>query len=322
MDREEKLGLGAAVGGHALLLIGLALGLFMAADRIVEPPSMSVTLVGEDAVSVAPDPVQEESGSAPSGEPLADPSEQDDSAQLAMATAAIEEKAAQESAARQKEAAQAEADAAEREAAQTKADAAKASATAAEKARAKEAAARAEATKRAAASAKLRQLQQAEAAAKAAKARAAAEAKRQADARKRKRGQAGLGDVVDAASKTGRTGTGSKTGTPATMTTTEVKTAVNVSLRAEIEPLFKRCAPSGVDVSDLVTLVTLKIGKDKGLIDVDFNSQSGVNASNSKQAPLHKDCALRAVRAASPFKSLPDEGYAQWANWPMKFKTR
>ncbi len=66
MDREEQIGLGAAVGGHALLFIGMALGLFMAADRIVEPKPMAVTIVGEQAVSMAPDPVQEEPASSAS----------------------------------------------------------------------------------------------------------------------------------------------------------------------------------------------------------------------------------------------------------------
>jgi periplasmic protein TonB len=62
MDRAEKLGLGAAVGGHAVLLGAMALGLLMSNERLKKPEAISVSLVGEIAeVSTAPDAIQEES---------------------------------------------------------------------------------------------------------------------------------------------------------------------------------------------------------------------------------------------------------------------
>ena len=62
MDRAEKLGLGAAVGGHALLLGAFALGLIASAETTPKRESISVSLVGEIAeVSTAPDAIQEES---------------------------------------------------------------------------------------------------------------------------------------------------------------------------------------------------------------------------------------------------------------------
>lgn len=61
MDRAERIGLGTAVGGHALLLGAFALAGLLTADRIVKPQPISVTLDGPVAdVSTAPDPVQEE----------------------------------------------------------------------------------------------------------------------------------------------------------------------------------------------------------------------------------------------------------------------
>jgi periplasmic protein TonB len=67
MDRAEKIGLGTALGGHALLLGLFALGAFFTADRITEPQPISVTLEGEVAdVSTAPDAVQEEPAPAES----------------------------------------------------------------------------------------------------------------------------------------------------------------------------------------------------------------------------------------------------------------
>jgi hypothetical protein len=62
MDRAEKLGLGAAIGGHAVLLGAMVLGLFISSDRLTKPEAISVSLVGEIAdVSTAPDAIQEES---------------------------------------------------------------------------------------------------------------------------------------------------------------------------------------------------------------------------------------------------------------------
>lgn len=62
MDRAEKLGLGIAIGGHALLLGAMALGLLMSAERLQKPEAISVSLVGEIAdISTAPDAIRQES---------------------------------------------------------------------------------------------------------------------------------------------------------------------------------------------------------------------------------------------------------------------
>jgi outer membrane biosynthesis protein TonB len=67
MDRAEQIGLGTALGGHALLLGLFALGAFFTADRITKPQPVSVTLEGEVAdISTAPDAVQEEPAPAES----------------------------------------------------------------------------------------------------------------------------------------------------------------------------------------------------------------------------------------------------------------
>jgi periplasmic protein TonB len=74
MDRTEKLGLGAAVGGHAVLLGAMALGLLISDEPLKEPEAISVSLVGEIAeVSTAPDAIQEES--APPAPAEAEPAE-------------------------------------------------------------------------------------------------------------------------------------------------------------------------------------------------------------------------------------------------------
>lgn len=74
MDRAEKLGLGAAIGGHVVLLGAMALGLLMSTERLKKPQAISVSLVGEIAdVSTAPDAIQEES--APPAPAEAEPAE-------------------------------------------------------------------------------------------------------------------------------------------------------------------------------------------------------------------------------------------------------
>ncbi len=74
MDRAEKLGLGAAVGGHIVLLGAMVAGLLISDEPLKKPEAISVSLVGEIAeVSTAPDAIQEES--APPAPAEAEPAE-------------------------------------------------------------------------------------------------------------------------------------------------------------------------------------------------------------------------------------------------------
>ena len=69
MDRMEKVGLGAAIGGHVIILGAFGLGLFASAETVKKQESISVSLVGEIAdVSTAPDAIQEESAPPAAGD--------------------------------------------------------------------------------------------------------------------------------------------------------------------------------------------------------------------------------------------------------------
>ncbi|WP_333569889.1 hypothetical protein [Sphingorhabdus sp.] len=69
MDRVEKVGLGAAIGGHVILLGAFGLGLLASTDTVKKQESISVSLVGEIAdVSTAPDAIQEESAPPAAGD--------------------------------------------------------------------------------------------------------------------------------------------------------------------------------------------------------------------------------------------------------------
>lgn len=89
-----------------------------------------------------------------------------------------------------------------------------------------------------------------------------------------------------------------------------IKRALGAEIGRQIKPRWK--APTGVDVDQLVTILSWDLNPDGSLSGAPrFVSQSGVTPSNQAQAALHRDNAIRAVRAASPF-TLPQEHYALW----------
>jgi colicin import membrane protein len=317
MDREEKLGLGAAVGGHALLVIGLALGLFMTAKPIIEPPNMAVTLVSEDASpspSPASSPEPEQTVSEPTKAEREEPVTEDDSAaDEAAATALLKERAAQD-AADQKRAAQAKAkaEAAARAAAEAKAAALKASATAAEIARAKEAAKRAEAARQEAAAAKLRQQQQAAALAKKraaedAKRRADAEAKRLAEA---KRKASANRELADAISKLGTSGA-PKTANVAATKKAKAKIGNQIRIRG---------CPDGIEADRIVTTVTINLNSNGTIASLSNIAQQGRTDSNAAQMEPTKRCVLESIRAAAPFTGLDPTEFESWKSIRIGFK--
>lgn len=69
MDREDRIGLGAAIGAHGALVAAFALGLLFTAPVIRKPAPMQVTIFGEDQVSSAPDAIQEEPAPAEAAAP-------------------------------------------------------------------------------------------------------------------------------------------------------------------------------------------------------------------------------------------------------------
>jgi TolA protein len=356
MDRAEQIGLGSAVGGHALLLGLFAFGVFQITDDIKPQEPITVSLVSAEipedaAIGSLPETATASPEELAVAEPLAAP---DNSAELAQERAQAEAQAAADEAAqdRQRQAQteeaaqqkQAEAAAAAQAAAKAKADAARVSATAAEKQRAKEAAARADQARREAQAANDRQRKQAaEAAQKAAARKAAAEAaknKATADAVKRA-AEAKARAVADAKAKAaaaakeaarrkaaeeGRkrlddaiNGLG---GGGSTKSTAEVRSSVAAKLGSQIGPRFQSCAPDGPEIGDIYTYISLNIGKNGALIGVTVYDQKGVNPTNNAQAAPLKRCALEAARNASPFKGLDPLDYEVWKTHKMKLRAK
>ncbi len=89
-----------------------------------------------------------------------------------------------------------------------------------------------------------------------------------------------------------------------------IKSALGKEIGRQLKPRWK--APTGADVDQLVTILSWDLNPDGTLSGAPrFISQAGVTPSNQAQATLHRDNAIRAVRAASPF-TLPQDHYALW----------
>ena len=115
-------------------------------------------------------------------------------------------------------------------------------------------------------------------------------------------------------------GAGKAVGTPAAKTGAEVKRSVSASLASQIKSRVRACAPSGVEISQIETFVTLSLEPSGRLTNVQFNKQVGVNDSNRPQADPLKQCILQSVRAASPFSGLDPEYHDVWKSHALRLR--
>jgi outer membrane biosynthesis protein TonB len=97
---------------------------------------------------------------------------------------------------------------------------------------------------------------------------------------------------------------------PPAVDVSAVKRALASDIARQLKPRWK--SPTGQEVDQLVTILGWDLNKDGSLVgDPRFVSQSGVTDSNRTQASVHRDNAIKAVRAAAPF-NLPAEHYTYW----------
>lgn len=115
-------------------------------------------------------------------------------------------------------------------------------------------------------------------------------------------------------------GAGKAVGTPAAKSGAEVKRSVSASLASQIRSRVRACAPSGVEINQIETFVTLSLEPSGRLTNVQFNKQTGVNDSNRPQADPLKQCILQSVRAASPFSGLDPEYHDIWKNHALRLR--
>ena len=286
MDRAEKLGLGAAVGGHVILLGAFALGMMASTEATPKQESISVSLVGEIAeVSTAPDAIQEESAPPAPGESA--PSEPPPAPTPVMQIEKPVEKPQ-----------------------------AKPVSKAEPTPPGSKVAAKKEPVKQPPAKAALRPVKTAAVTPKTTKA-ATSSGKGTTPAK-----PGGLSrSFEDSINNIGNApGAGKAVGTPAAKSATEVRRSVGVSIAGQIRSRVRACAPSGVDINKIETFVTLSLEPSGKLTAVRFDKQVGLNDSNQPQAGPLKDCILQAVRAASPYDGLDPEYHDVWKTHALRLR--
>lgn len=272
MDRAERIGLGTAIGGHALLLGAFALGAFFTADRITKPQPISVSLVGEVAdVSTAPDPVLEEPAPA---ESAAEPVPAEPEPTPVMKVEKVPEKPLPKAVDK---------------------PAPKPAPKPTPKPVEKKVAAQPKATPK-----------------------QTAQPKQAAP----KPFSKSFEDAVRGAGSNPKPtqGTSPRQGTVARKAGAEVRREVNLALGPQIRDKIERCAPTGLDIRQIETFVTLNLEPNGRLADVRVDKQTGINDNNRPQAEPLKRCIIQAVRAASPFKGLDPDYHDVWKTHAMRLR--
>lgn len=274
MDRAERIGLGTAIGGHALLLGAFALGAFFTADRITKPQPISVSLVGEVAdVSTAPDPVLEEPAPA---ESVAEPAPAEPEPTPVMKVEKVPDKPLPKAVDKP-----------------TPKPAPKPTPKPVEK----KVAAQPKATPK-----------------------QTAQPKQSAPKPFSKSFEDAVRGVGSNPKPT--QGTSPKQGTVARKAGAEVRREVNARLGPQIQERVRRCAPTGLEVDQIITSVALELEPSGRLSNVTFKGQTGLTETNRPQAEPLRDCILRSIRAASPFSGLDPEYHDVWKNHAMRIKGR
>lgn len=280
MDRVERLGLGAAIGGHVMLLGAFALGLIMSPDPIKKQDSISVSLVGEIAdVSSAPDAIQEES--APPAPAQAEPADPPPAPAPAMQMERPVEKVQPKPVVKP----------------------AKTAPTPPLR-------------KTAAAKEPVKQ-PPAKAAAQPTKTTAAPSGKGSTSAKPGGLSKS-FEDSISNIGKA--PGAGKAVGTPAAKTAAEVRRTVTAALGPQIMRFVRSCSPNGVGVDKILTRVSLSLNRDGSLAGISGVSQDGVDESNRPQAKPTETCVLNSIRRASPFSGLDDDYYDVWKTHRMAFQ--
>jgi type IV secretory pathway VirB10-like protein len=109
-------------------------------------------------------------------------------------------------------------------------------------------------------------------------------------------------------------------GSPAATFGTAERAALNSAVTRQLRPHWS--APSGVDVEQLVTVISWELNEDGSLRGrPEVVSQTGITDSNRPQAGLHAERAIRAVQLAAPF-NLPPQFYSRWRRLQWTFDRR
>jgi outer membrane biosynthesis protein TonB len=104
--------------------------------------------------------------------------------------------------------------------------------------------------------------------------------------------------------------------------TAEVKADIKVSIGAQVAPFWNRCRVSGLDIDKLRAVVSFRLDKSGKLAGWDAPRVTGQNASNSAQAGIFGECAVKALRQVGTFTGLPADRYDLWQSYEFEFRKR
>jgi periplasmic protein TonB len=295
MDRTEQIGLGSAVGGHALLLILLSLGIFGASERLVRPEPVAVTLI-EDSAPEATTTEASEENPAPAAEiesseelqaaPVPDSAPQPPAPPVAQVIPKPVIQPITRPVPQPVRAAQ-------------------------------------PVPKPKPAPARPKPIAAKPAAARPAPAKPVTAPRKAGgfgSGFEERISGLGRGTTSTGSTKAGGSGASKTAAAPPGKPAAEVRRSVTAALASQIKPYLEACAPSGVDIDAMRTFITLNLSSSGALSSVSFNKQTGVNESNRPQAEPLKQCALRAARQASPYRGLDPAYHDVWKSHAMQLK--
>lgn len=121
---------------------------------------------------------------------------------------------------------------------------------------------------------------------------------------------AGASRIGDDFLKGDTSDSGASKGTPAAAIGPAVRSSLAGAISRQLKP--KWAAPSGADAELLVTVLSWNLNKDGSLAGRPrVVRQEGITDSNRPQADRHAEQAVRAVQLAAPF-DLPEQYYDAW----------
>jgi periplasmic protein TonB len=293
MDRAEQIGLGTALGGHALLLGAFALGIFLSADQIIKPKPIQVSLLSETAeVATAPQPAAEEEAPAPapakSDAPEPDPAPamqierpapRPEPKPIPVPQPKLAEKPLPKPVVKPKPVPKPTPKPLPKQAAATQT-----------------------------------------------KPKPTTQPKPTTKSGGFSKGFEDTIGKVGSAPKT-KTGTSPKptTGsapTPAvaaTKSASQIRSTASATIGAEVRPLIPGCAPSTSDNSSLRVFVSLDINQSARLVSANVYDVQGITPENEGQVAGMKKCVLDSLRAASPYDLNPDD-FEVWRAHKVQLK--
>jgi outer membrane biosynthesis protein TonB len=100
----------------------------------------------------------------------------------------------------------------------------------------------------------------------------------------------------------------------------QISKEVNAVLGPKILRFVRQCAPSGVDVNRIITTVTINLSVNGGVTSLSGISQRGITDNNRAQAQPMERCVTGAIRKAAPFTELNAKDYDGWKSHRMSFQ--